>query len=177
MDFRERDSPDYFRLAVGKSVGLLHVPYSITCVGVEKDDEGNIIQLNCRYENETDKKKPKTHIQWVAESSKHGSPIKLNEVRIYNNLFLSENPEAHPNGFLADINPDSLEIASDSLAEIGLWEIISRTFEKSKNEFETVRFQAVRVGYFCLDKDSNLEDPSNNVQAKIILNKIVPLKV
>ncbi|CAG8596186.1 10373_t:CDS:2 [Diversispora eburnea] len=175
-DFREHDSPDYFRLAMGKSVGLLHVPYSITCIGVKKDDKGNIIQLSCRYENESDKKKPKTHIQWVAESIKHDSPIRLHEIRIYNNLFVSENPTAHPNGFLADINPNSLEITSNSLAEIGLREIFSRTLKNSKNEFESVRFQAIRVGYFCLDKDSNLDDPSSNWQDKIVLNKIVSLK-
>ncbi|RHZ46528.1 hypothetical protein Glove_615g16 [Diversispora epigaea] len=175
-DFREHDSPDYFRLVVGKSVGLLHVPYSITCIGVKKDHKGNIIQLSCRYENESDKKKPKTHIQWVAESIKHDSPIRLHEIRIYNNLFISENPTAHPNGFLADINPNSLEIASNSLAEIGLLEIFSRALKKSKNEFESVRFQAVRVGYFCLDKDSNLDDPSSNWQDKIVLNEIVSLK-
>ncbi|CAG8437060.1 2263_t:CDS:2 [Funneliformis mosseae] len=175
-DFREQDSPDYFRLAVGKTVGLLYVKHCITCTDVKKDSEGNIEYLICRYENGPDIKKSKTYIQWVSESTKHQSPIRLNEIRIYNNFFMSENPSAHPEGFLKDINPNSLEIATNSLIEIGLHRIISKVFEKSeKKEFEAVRFQAIRVGYFCIDKDSFI-DENNETKNKLILNKIVSLK-
>ncbi|GBC04481.1 hypothetical protein RclHR1_00570037 [Rhizophagus clarus] len=174
-DFREQDSPDYFRLAVGKSVGLLYVEHCITCTDLKKDSEGNIEYLICRYENGTEVKKPKTYIQWVSESAKHRSPVYLNEVRIYNNLFMSENPLAHPEGFLKDINPDSLKIATNSLIEIGLNQVISKSFEISKKDFENVRFQAIRVGYFCLDKDSFINE-NNETENKYILNKIVSLK-
>ncbi|CAG8632359.1 14781_t:CDS:2, partial [Funneliformis caledonium] len=171
-DFREQHSPDYFRLAVGKTVGLLYVKHCITCTDVKKDSEGNIEYLICRYENGPDIKKSKTYIQWVSESTKHQSPIRLNEIRIYNNFFMSENPSAHPEGFLKDINPNSLEIATNSLIEIGLHRIISKVFEKSeKKEFEAVRFQAIRVGYFCIDKDSFI-DEKNETKNKLILNKI-----
>ncbi|RGB44186.1 tRNA synthetases class I, catalytic domain-containing protein [Rhizophagus diaphanus] len=172
-DFREQDSPDYFRLAVGKTVGLLYVEHCITCTDLKKDSEGNIEYLICRYEKGPDVKKPKTYIQWVSESTKHRSPIRLSEVRIYNNFFMSENPLAHPEGYLKDINPDSLKLATNSLIEIGLNQVISKSFENSKKEFETVRFQAIRVGYFCLDKDSLINDETEN---KYILNKIVSLK-
>ncbi|CAG8776891.1 11850_t:CDS:2 [Gigaspora margarita] len=151
-DFREQDSPDYFRLAV--------------------DAEGNIQHLVCRYENGPGVKKPKTYIQWVAESSRHSSPVRLHEARIYNNLFNSENPTAHPNGFLADINSNSLEVATGSLAEVGLHEVVSR---KTKNDYESVRFQAIRVGYFCLDKDSVIEEPHSKAN-QLVLNRIVTLK-
>ncbi|CAG8683672.1 14556_t:CDS:2, partial [Racocetra fulgida] len=144
-DFREHDSPDYFRLAIGKTVGLLHVPHCITCIDAVKDAEGNIQHLVCRYEDGSGVKKPKTYIQWVAESRRHNSPVNLHEVRIYNNLFVSEDPTTNPNGFLADINPNSLEVATSSLAEVGLREVISRAFDKSKNVHESVRFQAIRV--------------------------------
>ncbi|CAI2170745.1 13170_t:CDS:2 [Funneliformis geosporum] len=175
-DFREQDTPDYFRLAVGKTVGLLYVKHCITCTEVKKDSKGNIEYLICRYENGPDIKKSKTYIQWVSESTKHQSPIHLNEIRIYNNLFMSENPSAHPEGFLKDINPNSLEITTNSLIEIGLHRIISKIFEKSeKKDFEAVRFQAIRVGYFCIDKDSFI-DGNNETKNKLILNKIVSLK-
>ncbi|CAG8559331.1 5872_t:CDS:2 [Dentiscutata heterogama] len=174
-DFREQDSPDYFRLAVGKTVGLLYVPHCITCTDVVKDAEGNIQHLICRYENGPNVKKPKTYIQWVAESSKHNSPVRLHEGRIYNNLFISENPNANPDGFLADINPNSLEIATGSLAEVGLHEVVSRALDKSKNDYESVRFQAIRVGYFCLDKDSVIEEPHSKAN-QLVINRIVTLK-
>ena len=160
-------------------MGLLYAKHCITCTGVKKDSKGNIEYLICRYESESDVKKPKTYIQWVSESTKHRSPIHLNEIRIYNNLFMSENPSAHPEGFLKDINPDSLEIATNSLIEIGLYQIISKVFEnsekKEKKNFEDVRFQAIRVGYFCLDKDSFINE-NNETENRFILNKIVSLK-
>ncbi|RIA92996.1 tRNA synthetases class I, catalytic domain-containing protein [Glomus cerebriforme] len=175
-DFREQDSPDYFRLAVGKTVGLLYVNHCITCTSIKKDPEGNIEYLICQYESGLDVKKPKTYIQWVSESTKHKSPIRLNEVKIYNNLFISENPLAHPEGFLKDIYPDSLKIATNSLIEIGLNQVISKSFDNlEKKYFETVRFQAIRVGYFCLDKDSFINE-NNEIENKYILNKIVSLK-
>jgi glutaminyl-tRNA synthetase len=151
------------------------VEHCITCTDLKKDSEGNIEYLICRYERGPDVKKPKTYIQWVSESTKHQSPIHLNEVRIYNNLFISENPLAHPEGFLKDINPDSLKVATNSLIEIGLNQVISKSFENSKKDFETVRFQAIRVGYFCLDKDSFINE-NNEKENKFILNKIVSLK-
>ncbi|CAG8481867.1 9841_t:CDS:2 [Ambispora leptoticha] len=175
-DFREQDSPDYFRLAVGKTVGLLYVPHPITCIDVKKDEQGNIQHLICRYENAPDTKKPKTYIQWISESKKYKSPVKLSEVRIYNNLFLSENPAAHLGGFLADINPESLEVVKESLAEVGIREVINRSIEQTKRkEYECVRFQAIRVGYFCLDKDTRLE-ASTLEEENLVLNRIVTLK-
>ncbi|KAG9304937.1 hypothetical protein G9A89_003105 [Geosiphon pyriformis] len=171
-DFREQDSPDYFRLAIGKTVGLLHVPYPITCTEVKKDHKGNIQYLVCRYEIGSDVKKPKTYIHWVSESTNHRSPVRLSEVRIYNNLFLSVNPAAHPDGYLADINPQSLEVNKDSLVEIGLREITSHILANAK-DYESVRFQAIRLGYFSLDKDSIFGDENEN---QYVLNRIVNLK-
>ncbi|CAG8524183.1 10996_t:CDS:2 [Paraglomus occultum] len=172
-DFREQDSPDYFRLAPGKTVGLLYVPHPITCIDVKKDVDGNIVHLVCRYDNGPDRTKPKTYIQWVSESSKHKSPIKLAEVRVYSHLFKSENPVSNPDGFLADINETSLDIAKNSLIEIGMRDVIDSAL-KSKPCLENVRFQALRVGYFCLDKDTILKEAEG--EERLILNQIVTLK-
>mgnify|MGYP002381495333 FL=1 len=125
--------------------------------------------MNCRY------------IHWVAESPTHNSPVKA-EVRAFNRLFKSANPAAHPDGFLADINPDSEEIFSNALIDIGFdevkrrapWPKISSRGEDANldddeaNGPHSVRFQGMRVGYFCEDKDSSSDH--------IILNRIVALK-
>lgn len=205
-DFREVDSPDYFRLAPGKTVGLMKAPFPITATSFEKDPStGNITIIHATYEKPADgsaPKKPKSFIHWVASSPAHHSPIAA-EVRIINPLFKSDNPAAHPEGFLKDINPDSEEIFPSAMIETGLEEIRSRApwpaeggektvADKSKmNEEhaksdastmqssvedpmkaaarpETVRFQGMRMGYFCVDKESSAE--------KLVLNRIVSLK-
>lgn len=51
-----------------------------------------------------------------------------------------------PNGFLSDINPQSLTVLNGAL--------IDRSIAGSK-EYE--RFQFERIGYFCVDRDSNSE--------------------
>ncbi|CCX04759.1 tRNA synthetases class I, catalytic domain-containing protein [Pyronema domesticum] len=174
-DFRETDSKDYFRLAPGKSVGLLKVPHTIRCTAFSKNGDGKIIEVVCHYENDVPFKKPKTYIQWIAEAPQAGSPVPV-EVRQTNQLFKSENPNDNPEGFLADINPDSEEVFKDAIIENGIHEIRRRApwpeqegeKDKSKIGPESVRFQALRVAYFAMDSDST-ED-------KIVLNRIVTLK-
>lgn len=82
---------------------------------------------------------------------------------------------AHPEGFLADINPNSEEVYPNALLDIGFNEIKARgPWPKPDNEPllppgpEATRFQGMRVAYFCEDKDSTAE--------KVVLNRIVALK-
>ena len=209
-DFREVDSPDYFRLAPGKTVGLMKAPFPITATSFETDPStGDVTLIYATYEKPADgsaPKKPKSFIHWVASSSEHHSPIKA-EVRIINPLFKSDNPSAHPEGFLRDINPDSEQIFPSAVIETGFEEIRKRApwpaeagekavAEESKmNEEhaksdvsmipdvdkagardylkkaagpETVRFQGMRMGYFCVDKESG--------DGRLVLNRIVSLK-
>jgi glutaminyl-tRNA synthetase len=173
-DFREVDSKDYFRLAPGKSVGLLKVPHTIRATSFSKNDKGEITEVRAHYESESTQK-PKTYIQWVAHSPSKGSPVPI-EARLTNQLFKSENPDSHPDGFLADINPNSEEIYSNAIIETGFHEVRRRApwpekeGEKDKKVIgpESVRFQALRVGYFAMDPDSTEE--------KAVLNRIVTLK-
>jgi glutaminyl-tRNA synthetase len=133
-------------------------------------------------------------IHWVASSPAHSSPISA-EVRYFNPLFNSTDPSAHPAGFLADVNPNSLETYPNALLDIGFTEIKRRApwpaeegermATVQKDEYngtgagqkspdskifrpETVRFQGMRVAYFALDSDSTEE--------KVVLNRIVALK-
>ncbi|KAL7812784.1 tRNA synthetases class I, catalytic domain-containing protein [Trichoderma gracile] len=167
-DFREVDSKDYFRLAPGKTVGLLNVPHPIKAVSFTKDETtGAIKEIRAVYDKEG--KKPKTYIQWVPEGSLPA------EVRIHEALFKSDSPGSAPGGLLSDVNPNSETIWPNALIETGFHEVKRRApWPAAEGEKtgevgpETVRFQAMRVAYFALDSDSTDD--------KIVLNRIVALK-
>jgi glutaminyl-tRNA synthetase len=182
-DFREEDSKGYYRLAPNKSVGLLHVKYPVRCVDYKKDANGNVVELECVYENEGEFKKPKTYIHWIAESAKHNSPVKLDEVRLYERLFKHDNPETIDGGYLNDINDHSLEIVKGAIAEVGLYDHVKEWVEKTGGkDKESMRWQFTRTGYFCLDKDTELdinlikEGKVKEGLKKIIVNRTVTLK-
>ncbi|KAG0680883.1 hypothetical protein C6P40_005126 [Pichia californica] len=179
-DYRDETSKGYFRLAPDQPVGLMRVPFNIKVKSVEYDDNKKPILIHAEYLNDKSiHKKPKAFIQWVPESIKYKSPVKISEVRIYNQLFKSENPSSHPDGFLADINEDSEEVIKGAMIEPSFLDIQNKSplnmpftdeqFSiKEEGGVETVRFQALRVGYFCLDSDSTSEN--------LIFNRIVTLK-
>ncbi|KAI0901200.1 glutaminyl-tRNA synthetase [Annulohypoxylon nitens] len=171
-DFREEADLSFFRLALGKTVGLLQVPYPIKATSFTKDDAtGKVTEIRAVFDKET--KKPKAYIQWVASEA---AGTRKAEVRIYNSLFKSDNPNDAPGGFLNDINPESEVIYPDALIESGFDEVKRRApwpeaageSELGKGGPESVRFQAMRIAYFALDSDSTDDH--------IILNRIVALK-
>ncbi|KAI8840536.1 tRNA synthetases class I, catalytic domain-containing protein [Chytridium lagenaria] len=160
-DFKEESDPNFFRLTLGQTVGLLYVPFPIKAEEIVKGPDGKIVEIKATYLNAAKTPaKPKTYIQWVADSPKDKSPVSV-EVRMYENLFLHPNPvdkTVVPGGWLTDINPHSLRTFT-ALAEVGI--------ANSKVED---KFQFVRVGYFCVDKDSDLS------KGKIVVNRTVSLK-
>ncbi|KAJ2256961.1 Glutaminyl-tRNA synthetase [Coemansia sp. RSA 455] len=189
-DFREVDSADYYRLAPNKSVGLQGVSRAITCTKVLRNADGSIAELVCRFEPDGAQAKPKTFIQWIAECPKLGSPVRLDEVRVYNPLFKHDNPKDSsevPGGWLSDVNQDSLVVVKGAIAEVGLWDWIKRYAateagrkELAQHNVENVRFQFKRIGYFALDKDTVLapaDIESGQIgSSKLIMNRIVTLK-
>lgn len=150
-DFKEEADSNFFRLAPGQSVGLLQVPHPVKCTGIVRDSSGKVVEVKVALEVET-KKKPKTYIQWLNPESAITS-----EVRLYGKLFVHENPQANPDGWLADFNKDSLHVVQSAMLDSAV---------KGKGDGYT--FQAVRVGYFCIDKDSSTDS--------IVLNRTVTLK-
>ncbi|KAK1759198.1 tRNA synthetases class I, catalytic domain-containing protein [Echria macrotheca] len=171
-DFREVDSKDYFRLAPGKSVGLLNAPYPIKATSFTKDEAtGKVTEIRAVFDKET--KKPKTYIQWVGAE---GSGSRKCEVRIYNQLFKSENPASAEGGYLNDLNPESEVVYPEARIESGFDEVRQRApwpeaageDKLGKGGPESVRFQAMRVAYFAMDSDTTDD--------KIVLNRIVSLK-
>ncbi|KAJ2557319.1 Glutaminyl-tRNA synthetase, partial [Coemansia sp. RSA 1933] len=189
-DFREVDSADYYRLAPNKTVGLQGVAHPIVCTEVRKNADGSIAELVCRYLNEGKQPKPKTFIQWIADCPKAGSPVRLEEVRIFDPLFRHADPcdeSVVPGGYLSDVNTDSLRVAKGAIAETGFWEVIKRYAataagknEIDKHNLESIRVQFMRIGYFTLDKDSELsvaDIESDSIgNAKLVMNRIVTLK-
>lgn len=149
-DFREEDSKDYFRLAPGKAVGLLHAPYPVKATSFTKDEAtGKVTEIRGVYDKEL--KKAKTYIQWVGTEG-----CKKVEARIHNPLFKSEKPDDAEGGFLNDLNPESEVIYPDALIESGYDEVKRRApwpeaageSELGKGGPESIRFQALRVAYF-----------------------------
>ena len=220
-DFRLQDSKDYFRLAPGKSVGLFQAPYPITYVSHKMDDNGGVTEVIVKLENDGKAKKPKSFIQWVAEHALSGSPVRVDEARIFHRLFKSDNPAAQPD-YLDDIAPNSLEIIKGAMIEVGFWPLAKKAYlearkeskermQKAKQEAESavvatpeevphddtlratedqlignevVRFQALRVGYFALDKDAKLGCinqgegvvPTASPGDRVVINRVVSLK-
>jgi glutaminyl-tRNA synthetase len=144
-DFMEDPPKKFFRLAPGREVRLRSA-YFITCNEAVKDAGGEIVELRCTYDPATrggdapDGRRPKATLHWV--SAEHAIDA---EVRLYDRLFVSEDPEEGAD-FLADLNPASLEIISEAKLEPSL----AGAAPESRYQFE-------RLGYFCVDSDSTGE--------------------
>ncbi len=144
-DFMEDPPKKFFRLAPGREVRL-RCAYFITCTDVVKDAGGEIVELRCTYDPATrgrrapDGRKVKSTMHWV--SAAHAVQA---EVRLYDRLFSVEDPENVPEGktFIDHLNPASLEILRDAKAEPSL---------AAAPAGRRVQFE--RLGYFCVDPDS-----------------------
>jgi len=153
-DFREDPPKQYFRLSPGREVRLRY-GYFITCTGVVKDPQtGAIVEVHCTYDpatrggNAPDGRRVKSTIHWV--SAQHAIDA---EVRLYDNLFTTENPDDAPEGqdFTANLNPNSLEVVTGAKLEPSL----AGAAPGSRYQFE-------RLGYFSVDPDTTAEKPVFN---------------
>ncbi|TDN88186.1 glutaminyl-tRNA synthetase [Salegentibacter sp. 24] len=158
-DFKESANRKFFRLTLGKEVRLKNA-YIIKGEEVIKDSQGNITEIHCTYDpksksgsgTEESKRKVKGTLHWV--SAKHALEA---EIRLYDRLFSVENPDGDKDkDYMEFINPDSLEVikayVEPSLKSAGIQD----------------KFQFQRIGYFCVDKDSE--------EGKPIFNRTVTLR-
>jgi glutaminyl-tRNA synthetase len=160
-DFREDPPRKYFRLAPGAEVRLKHA-YYITCEEVIRNpDNGEITELHCTYDPKSrggwtdDGRKVKGTLHWV--SVRHAINA---EIRLYEHLFLKENPETTKDGgnFQSYLNPDSLNVLTECKVEPSL-------VHASVNN----HYQFLRQGYFVVDsKDSKPEN--------LVFNRAVSLR-
>jgi len=156
-DFMEVPAKKWFRLAPGTMVRLKSA-YIVKCEDFKKDIDGNITEVHCTYipesksGNDTSGMSVKGTIHWV--SVQHSATA---EVRLYDRLFKVEDPSSEEGDFKDHINPDSLQIISKAYIEPSL-----------KTANTATRYQFIRKGYFCLDRDST---PDN-----LVFNRTVTLK-
>jgi len=156
-DFMEDAPKKFFRLAPGREVRLRYA-YFVTCQEVVKNAEGEIVELRCTYDPATkggdapDGRKVKGTLHWVAAAG----AVKA-EARLYDRLFTVENPEAERENWLDFLNPHSLEVIPEIIAEKAVTEL--RLGEN---------FQFERMGYFTVDPDTT--------SAKMVFNRSVALK-
>jgi glutaminyl-tRNA synthetase len=140
-DFMENPPKKFYRLSPGREVRLRYA-YFVTCREVVKSPAGEVVELRCSYDpstrggNAPDGRKVQATLHWVSAADAVTA-----EVRLYNQLF--NRPDPNPSGFVADLNPDSLEVLRDCRLEPAL---------AATNSADPVQFE--RQGYFCRDPDS-----------------------
>lgn len=158
-DFME-DPPSprkFFRLGPDREVRLKYA-YIVRCTGYEKDADGNVSLIKCEYfpdtksGNDTSGKKVKGTLGWVSVNEAVDS-----EIRLYDRLFLDENPAAEGDEFTKLLNPDSLNIIDHAKLEPSV---------KDLTAGDTVQFE--RQGYFTVDKDSSVD--------RIVFNRTIGLR-
>lgn len=158
-DFMEEPAKKYFRLFPDNEVRLKGT-YIVKCTGCKKDDDGNVIEVYAEYDensrggNAADGRRIKGTIHWANAKDALDA-----EVRVYDNLFTEENPEATGAGeFVNCINEESLVVLKNCKVEPSL-----------ANATTEERFQFMRQGYFCIDNvDSTKEH--------LVFNRAVKLK-
>ena len=156
-DFMEEPAKKWFRLAPGGMVRLKSA-YIVKCENFVKDADGKVTEIHGTYipesksGSDTSGISVKGTIHWVCAA--HAVTA---EVRLYDRLFTSENPLGEDGDFKTTINPNSLQIITHAVVEPSL-----------KDATAESRFQFIRKGYFCLDKDATAD--------KLVFNRTVTLK-
>ncbi len=159
-DFMENPPKKFFRLSPGSEVRLKHA-YIIKCEQVVKDEKtGQVVEIHCTYDPETrsgssaEVRKVKGTLHWV--SAAHARQA---EVRLYDRLFVKENPDEEKDGadFTTNLNPSSLEKLPSCWVEPSL-----------ADDAAGSGYQFLRQGYFSMDPDSTTGAP--------VFNRIVSLK-
>ena len=157
-DFREDPPKNYYRLAPGREVRLRYACL-IRCEEVVRNEAGDVVELRCTYDPEThsgkapDGRKVRGAIHWV--SATRSIPV---EVRLYDRLFRTPDPEAGEDDFMAHINPDSLVTLRDAMIEPSV-----------AGDMDAQRYQFEREGYFW-------RDPEDSTPERLVFNRIVPLR-
>jgi glutaminyl-tRNA synthetase len=158
-DFRESAPKKWFRLAPGQEVRLRYACL-LRCNDVIKDASGQVVELRCTWDPQSrggtspDGRKVRGTLHWV--SAAHAVDA---EVRIYDRLFTKENPLDLNEGehYLDHLNPDSLQVLAGCKIEPAL----AQAQPGYRCQFE-------RLGYFCVDRDSDAQ--------RMVFNRTIDLR-
>jgi len=158
-DFMEDPPKKYFRLAPGREVRL-RWGFIIRCEEVVKNAAGEVVELRCTHDPATrgggaaDGRKVQGTIHWISAADAVDA-----EVRLYDHLFESPNPDEVAEGvdWIGTVNSKSLEVVRGAKVEPVLAAALPGE-----------RFQFERVGYFCADtKDHSTAHPVFNRTATL----------
>ena len=159
-DFEVTPPPKYHRMYVGNEVRLMGA-YIVKCTGYDVDENGNVTCVYAEYDKDTKSgsgctKKVKGTIHWI-----NANKAEEVEVRLFDNLILPKEEANLAGGKEQEaeedqINPDSIKVIKKAYVEGGI--------DYNEND----RYQFVRNGYFCLDKDTT--------ENKMVFNRVVGLK-
>lgn len=156
-DFMEDAPKKYFRLTPGQEVRLKNA-YIVKCTGCKKDENGNVTEVYAEYDSQTksgmpdSNRKVKGTIHWVSVDGCFDA-----EVRLYDRLFMVENPAEDGRDIKELLNPDSLKILSNCKME---------SYLREAKPYDHFQFQ--RIGYFNVDPSSE--------PGKMVFNRTVTLK-
>jgi len=157
-DFAENPPKGFFRMTPGQMVRLRH-GFVVRCTGVDRDANGEILQVRCEYLPDTrsgtpgaDSVKVKGNIHWVSASD--AVPV---ELRIFAPLFLDAQPDAGGRDPLENVNPESKTVRT------GYAEPLIREAKPEQ------QFQFERQGYYVADRFDHTAD-------KPVFNRVTTLK-
>ena len=154
-DFMEEPPKKFFRLRPDGEVRLKNA-YIIKCESVVKDADGNVIEVLCTYDPDShsgaEQRKVKGTLHWVCAAD--AVPATM---RLYDYLLLpDDDPETGGKDFDERLNPNSLE------------EVQGFVEPALAAAADGDKFQFMRIGYFCKDRDSTPDHP--------VFNRVVGLK-
>ena len=152
----EKPNRKWKRLSLGDEVRLMHA-YFIKANSVVKDDNGNIVEVHCTYDPETksgsgfEGRKPNGTIHYVEATTALKARFNL-----YEPLVFDETEETKGQSFIERLNPNS-------------WEKVYGYVEASLKDTKPLdRYQFIRNGFYCTDKDSN--------ENELVFNRTCSLK-
>lgn len=156
-DFMEvKPNRKWKRLSVGDEVRLMHA-YFIKCHNVIKNEEGQVVEIHCTYDPETksgsgfEGRKPNGTIHFVEATTALKATFNHFEPLVFD-----KTEETKDKSFIERLNPHS-------------WIKLNGYVEPSLKDTKPLdRFQFIRNGYYCTDKESKKDN--------LIFNRICPLK-
>ena len=152
----EKPNRKWKRLSLGDEVRLMHA-YFIKANSVIKDSDGKIVEIHCTYDPETksgsgfEGRKPNGTIHYVEATTALPATFKHFEPLVFD-----ETEETKGTSFLERINPNSLVV---------LHGYVEASLKTTK---PLDRYQFIRNGYYCTDKESTEDN--------LIFNRTCPLK-
>ena len=151
-DFMIDPPKKYFRLYPGSEVRLKGA-YIVKCESYDVDESGQVTNIYCTYDPDSKSgestRKVKGTIQWLPQSDYAQA-----EIHSFEPLLLPD--ESGTKDFKELLNDNSIKI-SNAYVESFL-----------KNASPGERYQFIRVGYYCIDKNSSSD--------KLVFNNTVGLK-